>query len=136
MGNVIGKVVPAVPCGSEPCRGLLDVAPFVVEHMQLCDMKALRATCREGRAIADATVSSLAVDYVQQDVQPQETHGSGGRGGAAVGLRTVREFTTFVRGILSRGARPEALNLHPIIVGGRRGQDGERRDGPENVNAA
>ncbi len=130
MEAVVGNSVPSVPRGSEPCRGLLEVAPFVTEGMQLCDVKALRVTCREGRAVADARISALALDYVQQDVQlPETTRGTGGRRGAAEGIRTVREFTTFVRGILSRGARPTALTLHPIMVG-------ERRDGPENENVA
>ncbi len=117
MEAVDGNSDPAVPCGSEPCPGLLDIAPFVVKHMQLCNMKALRATCREGRAIVDTTISSLGLDYVQL----RETHGSWGRRGAALGVPTwptVQEFATFVRGILSRGARLQALTLHPVVVGG------------------
>ncbi len=136
MEAVVESSLPAVPRGSGPCRGLLEVAPYVIKDMRLCDVKALRATCCEGRAIADATVSSLAVDYVQQDVQLPETHGSGGRSrGAAVGVPTVGGFAAFVRGIHSRGARPKALDLHPSIVGGGPGA-GERLDTSENENAA
>ncbi len=123
--------------GSEPDWAFLEVAPYFVEYMKLCDTKSLRAACREGRTIADARVSALALEYVRQDVQLPETHGPGAPRGAAEGIRTVREFTTFARGILSRGARPAALTLHPIIVGGGGlGGDGERRDGPENENVA
>ncbi len=122
--------------GSEPCWPFFEVAPYFVDYMELCDTKALRATCREGRAVADARISALALEHVQQDVQLPETHGSGGRRGAAEGIRTVREFATFVRGILSRGARPTALTLHPIIVGGGGPGAGELWDGPENENVA
>ncbi len=110
--------------GSEPCYAFLEVAPYFVDYMQLCNMKALRATCREGRAVVDARKSAAwGVHHVQKDVQLPETHG------ADEGIRTVREFTNFVRGILSRGARPTALTLHPIVVH-------ELRDGPENENVA
>lgn len=122
-----------MPNSSEPCRGLLDVASLVVEGMQLSDMKALRATCRESRAIADATIGSLGVD----NVQLCGTHGSGGRSEAALDVPTVREVADFVRGIVSRGACPQALTLHPVVVVGGGGPGaGERRDGPANENAA
>lgn len=120
-----GNNVP-VPQGSEPCQSLLEVALYVVKHMQLREMTALRATCREGRAIADATIGALKVDYVR--LRP--THGSSSRQGAV----DIRQYTAFVRGILSRGAHVESLELHPIVVGGP--GVGARRDGPENEDAA
>ncbi len=121
----VGNNVP-VPQGAHPCQGLLEVAPYFVKRMPLREMAGLRATCREGRAIADATISALAVDYVQLGA----THGSGAPG-IAVG---VRQFAAFVRGILSRGAHVKALGLHPIVVGGP--GTGQRRDAPENEDAA
>ncbi len=63
------------------------------------EWKTLRATCREARAIADGSGSSIAVDQLEQ----HRTPGS------------AEELAAFVRGMLLRGARPSKLTLHPWV---------------------
>ncbi len=115
-----------MPWGSRP--SLLEVAPFVVDHMQLIDMTSLRRTCREGRAVADATIGSLQVTNLQ--LPAGETRGTD----AHIRALDARQFAAFVHGNLARGARLKALTLHPVV------RDGpgvnERRDAPENEQAA
>lgn len=100
---------------------------MVIDHsMQVSDTTALRLTCREGRAIADATIASLEVDYVQR----RETRwtAAGDRGVGA------RQFAAFIRGILARGAVLKTLKLHPVV--GDVPCANQRVDAPENEDAA
>lgn len=117
-----------IPAGSKLCRGLLEVAPFVVDHMQLIDMTALRRTCREIRAVADATIGTLQVTNLQ--LRGEETQGSVAHSRAL----DARQYAAFVRGILARGASLKALYLHPIVRDGPGA--GERLYAPENEDAA
>ncbi len=80
-----GWSVPRPRGSAEPCRGLLDVAPFVAEHMESSGMTALRRTCREGRAVADATIHLLDVNCLQL----VETQGSVAPGRAVRGCPPV-----------------------------------------------
>ncbi len=120
-----GRRVPLPRNSAEPCRGLLEVAPLVADYMQPTETTALRRTCREGRAIADATmtINSLAVEFLQRG----ETQWTDVRMGA-------QQVAAFVRGILSRGARLKKLTLHPVV--GDVPCINERRDAPENEHAA
>ncbi len=123
----VGDSVP-MPQGAKPCRGFLEVAPFVVDHMQLIDMTSLRRTCREARAVADATIGTVLVTNLH--LPAGKTQGSVAHSRAW----DARQFAAFVRGILSRGATLESLHLHPVVGDGRAAR--ERRDAPENEDAA
>ncbi len=81
---------------------MLEVAALFMPILEREEWKALRATCREARAIADRTVTAVIVDYDKQYSTP----------------RSMGQLAEFVRGLLSRGATPDKLVLHLLADDG------------------
>lgn len=88
---------PSMPPAEQECKNLLDVAPLFIALLEREEWKSLRATCHEARAIADRSATCIIVDHYKQHATPT----------------CAEDLTAFVRGMLSRGARPDAFIMHP-----------------------
>ncbi len=75
--------------------GLLKVAPYFYNALEHRERMALRATCREARLVVDSTVTAVHV--------------------AEHSAATVSARVAVTLGLLSRGARPNKLVLHPYV---------------------
>lgn len=92
---------PSISYAEQESKNLLDVAPLFIALLEREEWKSLRATCHEARAIADRSATCITVDHYQQRSTPT----------------CAEELTAFVRGMVSRGARPGKLIMHPWAFG-------------------
>ncbi len=79
---------------------LLDLAYLIAPHLHPSALVALRATCREARAIADTGITTLTTVRRTQSAS----------------LQSADKLVAFVCGVLSRGSRPRKLFLHSDLV--------------------
>lgn len=79
---------------------LLDLAHLIAPHLHLSAVVALRATCREARAIADTGITTLTTV----------------RRIPSASLQSADKLIAFICGVLSRGSRPRQLFLHSDFV--------------------
>ncbi len=85
---------------------LRDFLPRLIPFLNEDGRIALRATCREGRAVVDRAITTLKAFRGAPQAGPAES---------------AAQIIAFIRGVLSRGCRPTELVLHPELAGGAEG---------------
>ncbi len=78
-----------------------DLGPLLIPFLEPESRLQVRAACREGRATTDRAISTLSASRREQSAARQP----------------AAQFIAFVRSLLSRGARPDKLILHPDFPG-------------------